>query len=124
MKLLLDMNLSPEWVELLTAAHYDALHWSSLGVAHAPDIEILKYAATYGFVVLTHDLDFGVLLATTGVSSPSVVQIRGQAVLPEDIASQVLEALDRHRDELLTGALVTVRTERTRLRVLPIRRQP
>ena len=37
MKLLLDMNLSPLWLEPLQRAGFDVVHWSSLGEAHAPD---------------------------------------------------------------------------------------
>jgi len=31
MKLLLDMNLSPRWVDLLCAAGFEAAHWAALG---------------------------------------------------------------------------------------------
>jgi predicted nuclease of predicted toxin-antitoxin system len=31
MKLLLDMNLSPDWVATLTQAGWEAVHWSSIG---------------------------------------------------------------------------------------------
>jgi predicted nuclease of predicted toxin-antitoxin system len=32
MKLLVDMNLSPQWIRVLTDAGVDAAHWSSLGL--------------------------------------------------------------------------------------------
>ena len=41
MKLLVDMNLSPRWVETFSRAGIEAVHWSSLGVANAPDSEIM-----------------------------------------------------------------------------------
>jgi hypothetical protein len=62
MKLLVDMNLSPGWVNLLAAAGIEAVHWSSLGAASAPDTEIMAYAGARGYVVLTHDLDFSAIL--------------------------------------------------------------
>jgi predicted nuclease of predicted toxin-antitoxin system len=34
--------------------------------ASSPDAEILDYAETHGFVLFTHDLDFGMLLAARG----------------------------------------------------------
>jgi predicted nuclease of predicted toxin-antitoxin system len=37
MKLLVDMNLSPRWVTLLTGAGIVAEHWSTLGVQTAPE---------------------------------------------------------------------------------------
>jgi predicted nuclease of predicted toxin-antitoxin system len=41
MKILVDMNLSPRWVELLAGAGLDATHWSTIGEPHAPDSEIM-----------------------------------------------------------------------------------
>jgi len=43
MKILIDMNLSPEWVGVLEAAGWRATHWSSIGKASAPDEEIGHY---------------------------------------------------------------------------------
>jgi predicted nuclease of predicted toxin-antitoxin system len=57
MKILIDMNLSPRWVRFFSAAHIEAVHWSAAGSANAADTEIMAYAKTNGFLVLTHDLD-------------------------------------------------------------------
>jgi predicted nuclease of predicted toxin-antitoxin system len=56
MKLLVDMNLSPRWVKTLLEAGIESSHWSSLGPANASDTEIMAFARTNGYVVLTHDL--------------------------------------------------------------------
>ncbi len=37
MKLLVDMNLSPKWAGFLASVGFDAVHWSSLGAANAPE---------------------------------------------------------------------------------------
>lgn len=47
MKLLVDMNLSPHWVDRLSAAGLSAVHWSGIGRMDAPDVEIMAYAAKY-----------------------------------------------------------------------------
>jgi predicted nuclease of predicted toxin-antitoxin system len=44
MKLLVDMNLSPRWVETLTQAGFEAAHWSSLGAPDASDAAIRAFA--------------------------------------------------------------------------------
>lgn len=75
MKLLLDMNLSPRWIALLKDNGFEVLHWSTVGQATAPDAEIMAWAATNGYVVVTHDLDFSAILAATQGQAPSVVQI-------------------------------------------------
>lgn len=120
MKLLIDMNLSPRWSRVLTEAGFDAAHWSSLGLANAPDSEIMRYASVHDYVVLTHDLDFSAILAATRGEKPSVVQIRAEDVSPDVIGAHVITALRQMADELEQGALVTVDPNKTRLRVLPL----
>ena len=44
MKLIVDMNLSPRWADFLQRAGLDAVHWSHVGAADAPDVEIMAYA--------------------------------------------------------------------------------
>lgn len=122
MRLLVDMNLSPRWVDLLAAAGIEAAHWSSLGAANAPDPLIMAYARAHDFVVLTHDLDFGGILAATHGEKPSVVQIRAEDVSPDVIGGQVIDALRQMAAELEEGALLTIDPSRTRLRILPLQR--
>ena len=93
MKVLVDMNLSPRWVGLLTDVSIEAAHWSKLGRPNAPDPEIMAFAKANGYVVLTHDLDFGAILAATHGDKPSVVQIRSQDVSPHAIGRPVIDAL-------------------------------
>lgn len=119
MKLLVDMNLSPRWVQVLADAGINASHWSTLGANNAPDSEIMAYASGNDYVVLTHDLDFGAILAATHGKKPSVVQIRAEDVSPEVIGKRVIIALRQMDSELEEGALLTVDPIRTRLRVLP-----
>ena len=95
MKLLIDMNLSPRWVERLSAASLTAVHWSSVGRVDAPDAEIMAYAAEHGFVVLTHDLDFSTILAATHGTKPSVVQIRSENLSPTSIGDTLIAALQQ-----------------------------
>lgn len=120
MKLLVDMNLSPRWVDTLADAGIESAHWSTIGALTAPDPEIMAYAKTHGYVVLTHDLDFGAILAATHGDKPSVVQIRATNVAPEVIAAHVITAVRQLGSELEAGALLTVEPGRTRARLLPL----
>jgi predicted nuclease of predicted toxin-antitoxin system len=120
MKLIVDMNLSPQWVRLLVDSGIPSEHWSTIGAANTPDCEIMAYASANGFVVLTHDLDFGAILAATHGEKPSVVQIRADDVSLGAIGNQVVLALLQMAPELEEGALVTVDPKRTRLRLLPL----
>jgi len=120
MRLLLDMNLSPRWVEVLSGRGHECYHWSQIGAGDDPDDALLEWARTHDAVLITADLDFGLLLARSGTSKPSLVQIRGKGTLPGDIAAALADALDACAAYLAQGALVTVESERHRVRVLPI----
>lgn len=74
----------------------------------------------HGFVVFTHDLDFGALLAHAASHKPSVIQARVEDVAPEVLGPTLLSALTRFRQELLAGAIVTILPDKTKARVLPI----
>jgi predicted nuclease of predicted toxin-antitoxin system len=119
-----DMNLSAEWLPLLAAEGWPAVHWSAVGVATAPDAAILAWARDAGRAVLTHDQDFGHLLALTAAESPSVVLLKGQDVLPERRGADVVAAVRRHEAALRAGALVVVDVDRSRVRVLPLTPPP
>ncbi len=120
MKFLVDMNLSPLWVPFLANRGFDTVHWATVGKPGAPDSEIFDFAAAGRWVVFTHDLDFGTMLAVRGTTGPSVIQVRSQDVLPSAIGEAVLRAIRAAESHLEAGALVTVDPLRHRIRLLPI----
>ncbi len=118
--LLVDMNLSVEWVAELARHGWSAVHWSTVGDPSAEDSVIMAWARANNYVVFTHGLDFGTALALTHATGPSVLQVRGQSVLPEDIGPVVIAALRQHDAALAAGALVVVEVKKSRVRVLPL----
>ncbi len=120
MRLLVDMNLSPDWVDLFAGAGIEAAHWSNVGPANAPDAEIMTYAKANGYVVLTHDLDFSAILAATHGDKPSVAQIRADDLSLGAIGKPVVAALLQATADLEKGALLTIDPKRVRLRLLPL----
>lgn len=114
------MNLAPDWVLVLQSAGYEAVHWFTVGDPRAPDRDIMTWARTNGYVVFTHDLDFGSLLATTGAAGPSVIQVRTQDVTPAAQSRILLPALSQFKDLLEHGALITLEESRARARILPL----
>ncbi len=83
LKIVVDMNLSPEWVAVFQDEGWGAVHWSAIGDPRASDRIIMRWAAANSHVAFTHDLDFGTLLAVTGATGPSVIQVRAQNVMPD-----------------------------------------
>lgn len=120
MKVLIDMNLSPDWANVFRQAGIDAAHWSILGDPSAPDAVIFDYASKHDFVIFTHDLDFGAILAVTRAAKPSVIQVRTQDVLPAIFGELVILAIRQFEDLLDAGALLTIDASRRRVRVLPL----
>ena len=59
MNILIDMNLSPQWVAVLVEAGHRAIHWSKAGATHATDHEIMTWARSNAFIVFTHDSTLG-----------------------------------------------------------------
>jgi predicted nuclease of predicted toxin-antitoxin system len=121
MRLLIDMNLSPRWQLILEHAGLEAVHWSELGTATAADVEVMSYANAGGFTVLTHDLDFGAILAATKGNGPSVIQLRADDTSPEANAATLVAAIRQCGPELEAGALLTLDVARVRLTLLPLR---
>jgi len=56
MKFLIDMNLSPRWVEVFMAAGLDATHWLVIGDPRATDRSIMEWARSNGYIVFTHEI--------------------------------------------------------------------
>ena len=121
MKLLVNMNLSPGWINRLARHGFEAVHWSTIGAATAPDVEILAWANEHEFVVVTNDLDFSAILAASAGAAPSVVQIRTQDLLSDQAVSIVAHALEAHRDDIAGGALLSIDEGGTRVRMLPLK---
>lgn len=120
MKILVDMNLSPDWVEVLTRHGFAAVHWSTIGDPRAEDPALMSWARTNDYVVFTHDLDFGTLLALTQVEKPSVIQVRTHDVTPAHLAEMVIAALRNYESSLEAGALIVLDEGKSRVRILPL----
>lgn len=116
----IDMNLSPDWATVLKGSGWAAIHWCDIGDPRAEDKEIMGWASANQHVVFTHDLDFGTMLALTHAAGPSVLQVRGEDVLPDHMAPLAIAALRQHEADLAAGALVVVDERKSRVRILPL----
>lgn len=120
MKLMVDMNLSPDWVPLLSLHGWEACHWSTIGPGNAPDTALMTWAREHQHVVLTQDLDFSQLLYATRESGPSVVLLRMDNEFDAAAQDHICAAIALAEASLLAGALLTISGHRVRLRHLPI----
>lgn len=121
-RVVIDMNLGPPWVDTLSRGGVDAVHWSTVGAMTAPDAVIFAWAAECDRIILTCDLDFPQILALGGAGRPSVVVLRAQDASAAAMGNHVLTALKQNEDALQQGALIMVDAMRNRVRILPLQR--
>lgn len=65
MKIIIDMNLSPDWVLAFAAENIEAVHWFIVGSPCAEDTGTMDYARANHCLVFTQSLDFGTISALT-----------------------------------------------------------
>ncbi len=122
MRIVVDMNLSPRWAVRLGELGIDAVHWRDVGDPRASDAAIMAWARAERAVVLTHDLDFVVILALTQARGPSVVLLRMHDPAPFLAAALVAAAVGAHAPELGAGAVLVLERGGNRVRLLPVGR--
>jgi predicted nuclease of predicted toxin-antitoxin system len=119
MKFLADMGLARSTVAFLRAQGHEAIHLRDEGLQRLKDEEIIEKAVAEGRVILTHDLDFGRIIAVSGTIVPSVITFRLQNMRPAMVNHYLAEVLAQFAEQLAAGALVSVREGNIRVRPLP-----
>ncbi|MEH2424134.1 MAG: DUF5615 family PIN-like protein [Nostoc sp.] len=120
MKFLADIGISLRTVSWLRSAGYDVVHLRDEGLQKLPDDQILVKACTEGRILLTVDLDFAQLLATSGDNLPSVILFRLGNENYNTINERLTEVLRECQADLELGAIISVNNETFRIRRLPI----
>ena len=120
MRFLADMGISPKTVDFLNALQHDATHLHDQKLDSAPDSVILKKAREEQRILLTHDLDFGELLAASGTLSPSVIIFRLRNMHPDRVNTSLEAIIDKHAALLEKGVIISVDEGQIRVRLLPV----
>ena len=120
MRFLADMGISPNTVAMLRGLGYDALHLHEQGLDRLQDSLILQKARDEGRILLTHDLDFGELIAASGARLPTIVVFRLRNMGPEKVNRYLDGILNQHGEALKQGAIISVTEGQIRVRLLPI----
>ena len=120
MKFLLDMGLARSTAVYLRNQGYDAIHLREQGWQRWPDEKIVEKARAEARVIITHDLDFGRLIALTQYRLPSVITLRLDNMKATNVNHFLTEVLSQFAPDLETGALVSINERAIRVRTLPI----
>ena len=121
MTFLLDENLPPSLCLKLKNIGFEARHVNDIGFNGTPDFKIAELAAQTGEIILTHDTDFGTILALTGVNKPSVILFRWEIITSQNLFEFLEKHLAELKDDLEVGCLVVVEQNRMRIRSLPLK---
>jgi len=119
-KILVDMNLSPEWISHLTRPGWTIRRWNEVGKPNAEDPDIAVWAAQNGFAVLTQDLDFSDILFMTQAAAPSVILLRTNNEHSSEFRAHVLRCLVEMEKQLHSPSLLVIDRHHARWRPLPI----
>jgi predicted nuclease of predicted toxin-antitoxin system len=120
MRFLLDMGMARTTADHLRSQGHDALHLREQGLQRLSDDDIIHKARAEGRVILTHDLDFGRIIALSQSHLPSVITFRLNNMQPTQVNRYLAETLTRFAEQLEAGALVSVNEQAIRVRLLPV----
>lgn len=120
MKFLLDMGLAQSTARHLRTNGHDAVHLRDQGLQRLPDHGIVQKAIAEGRVILTHDLDFGRIVALSHDRVPSVITFRLADMRAPRIDLHLDNILRQFAGKLAQGALISVTDQAIRVRELPV----
>ena len=121
MRFLGDMGIAQSTVAWLHGQGYDAVHLREQGLQRLDDASIVVKARDEDRVILTHDLDFGRIVALSQADSPSVITFRLDDMRPSHVNHYLAEVLAHFSNDLERGVLVSVNERGVRVRPLPVR---
>jgi predicted nuclease of predicted toxin-antitoxin system len=119
MKFLLNMNLPRQLGKQLAGAGHVCRHVGDIGMARASDTEIVAAARRNRETIITHDLDYGGLLAFSGEDAPSVIIFRVHNTRIQNLFDQFVSAWNEIEEPLSNGAIVILEDAVLRIRRLP-----
>lgn len=96
------------------------MHLRDEGLERLPDDQIVTKAIAEHRAIITHDLDFGRIVALSGEDVPSILTLRLTDMTPPNVNAALDLALDGTETAIGRGALVTVSDQGTRIRPLPV----
>jgi predicted nuclease of predicted toxin-antitoxin system len=120
MRFLADMGVAMRVVAWLRDQGYDGRHLREEELHRLPDVQIFRKAVTENRVLLTFDLDFGEIVASSGRQKVNVVLFRLRDTRTPHVIERLKVVLQEAGPALEQGAVVVVEESRFRIRRLPI----
>ncbi len=123
MRFLLNMNVPRKLGRRLTEEGHEYRHVGDIGLAQADDIVIMEEARRKKETIITHDLDYGDLLAFSGEEAPSVIIFRLRNTRFNSLYTRIVTVWPEIEKPLNNGAIVILEDAAFRIRELPIKQE-
>ena len=120
MRLLADLNIAPRTTTFLRSLGHDLIRVNEVLPGSSSDEQIVAFARTHQYAVLTQDLDFSAIVALSGASTPSIISVRLGSARLEVVNHRLEVVLPTIEEDVLAGAIITVEERAVRSRKLPI----
>lgn len=119
MRFLADMGVSLRVVAWLRAEGHDVVHLRDEGLQRLPNGNIFAKGAEEQRIVLTFDLGFGEIVASSATGFTSVILFRMRNKRTANVIDRLRHVLSVSADALEEGAIIVVEDARHRVRRLP-----
>lgn len=120
MKLFADINISTRVVAGLRALGHDIERMDRFLSPTADDTAIAAFVDREGGALITRDQDFSAILAMSGASGPSIVNLRHSRTDSPFLVGLLDAVLRSHEADLRAAAIVTIDDGGVRVHPLPI----
>lgn len=114
------MGIAQSTGSFLKSRDLDVVHLNEQGLEGLTDDRIVAKAQEEKRTIVTHDLDFGRIVALSGSSVPSIVTLRLSDMTPARVNAALEIVLREASQALARGALVTATDNGIRIRALPV----
>jgi predicted nuclease of predicted toxin-antitoxin system len=122
MKFLLDMPVSAQLIDVLSANGHEGVHAHAIGLDRAQDRDLIQLARDQDRVIITADLDFPRLLALSAADGPGLILFRGGNYSDTEMCDLLQRVLTTVSPDVLPSAICVVDRRRIRITRLPLER--
>ena len=116
MRFFCDQNIMVETVEFLRLQGHDVIGTRDVGLALAPDDEVLAYAIKESRILLTFNADFGDIRLFPVGTHAGIIRLRVTQQTAESLHPVLESVLGQLADRDLSGKLITVTKTAIRIR--------
>jgi predicted nuclease of predicted toxin-antitoxin system len=120
MKFLVDQPVSPLLAAWLRERGHDAVHVRDIGLAAAPDTQLVALAISHGRVLITADLDYPRIIALSKNDRPGLILFRAGNVSDTQMLHLLQRTLTEVPEDQLASSIVVVGEHSIRIARLPL----